>query len=72
MCQTASMVFVLKEIIRILMERESLPKNTVGVTSMEFAYIFERNGWTFLERRGARIGKENAEMIRIISSSFRV
>ena len=59
-----TMVFVPKDIMRIMIEMKSLPHNTVAVTSPDFRNIFERNGWTFLERRGARVGKENAERIR--------
>ena len=68
----ATMVFVPKDMMRILIGSCALPKNTVAVTSPEFKDLFEMRGWTFLERRGARIGKDNTERIRIISSSFRV
>jgi hypothetical protein len=62
-----TMVFVPKEMMRILIGKGSLPENTLAVTSPEFRDMFERNGWTFLERKGARVGKENLK--RIISFS---
>jgi len=63
-----TMVFVPKDMMRILIAGGSLPRNTLAVTSPEFIDVFEKNGWKFLERKGARIGNKNAESIRSLSS----
>ena len=65
-----TLVFVPKDMMHVLIENGSLPENTMAVTGREFMDVFERNGWMFLERNGARIGKKNAEAIRSFSSSY--
>lgn len=66
------MVFVPKDMMRILIQKDALTGNVISCTSPEFKDHFERVGWYFFERRGARIGKGNAERITdlISSSSF--
>ncbi|MGE0015045.1 MAG: hypothetical protein AB7S83_02520 [Candidatus Methanomethylophilaceae archaeon] len=58
-------VCVPKEMFRILLNNNALHDGkVVAVTSKEFEPICRERNWTFLERKGARIGKENAEKIR--------
>jgi len=64
-----TMIFVPKDMMRILIGNGSLPCNTLAVTSPEFKDVFEKNGWIFMERKGARIGKKNAEAIGSLSCS---
>ncbi len=41
--------------------------NIIAVTSLDFKEECEKRGWTFLERKGARVGNENAdEIFRLI------
>ncbi|MFA6799474.1 MAG: hypothetical protein WCR37_00500 [Candidatus Methanomethylophilaceae archaeon] len=58
-------VCVPKEMFRILLNKNALHDGkVVAVTSKEFEPICKERNWIFLERKGARIGKENAEKIR--------
>lgn len=62
-----------KGMVRILIENDALHGNIMAVTSLEFLKIFKERGWHHFERKGARIGKKNAEnMIAAITafSSF--
>ena len=64
-----TVIFVPKEMMRIIM-REELQGMIISVTNVEFKNEFEKRGFVFLERRGARVGRANARRIReIISSS---
>ncbi|MEA4977627.1 MAG: hypothetical protein VB016_03650 [Methanomassiliicoccaceae archaeon] len=58
-------VCVPKEMFRILIDNNALHDGkVVAVTSKEFEPLCKERNWTFLERKGARIGNENAEKIR--------
>ena len=59
------LVCVPKEMFRILAEKGALIKGkTVAVTAKEFEPMCKENGWIYLERKGARLGKENSEKVR--------
>lgn len=54
-----------KEMFRILVDNDALHHGKViAVTSKEFRELCEERDWMFLERRGARLGKKNAERIK--------
>ena len=57
-----TLIFVPKEMMRILMRKE-LHGMVIAVTNPEFKEEFRRRGWYHLERRGARIGRENFRTI---------
>lgn len=58
-------VCVPKEMFRILVNNNALhDSKTIAVTSKEFEPLCKERNWIFLERKGARIGKENAEKIK--------
>jgi len=56
------LLFIPKEMMRIIM-KEDLKGKIIASTSLEFKEEFERMGWSFYERKGARIGKKNADRI---------
>jgi len=66
-----TLIFVPKEMMRILLKNE-LQGMVIAVTNAEFKEEFKRRGWYYLERRGARIGKENFQTIYEIIFSFSV
>ena len=66
-----TLIFVPKEVMRILM-RNKLHGMIIAVTNTEFKEEFKRRGWYYLERKGARVGKENFQTIYEIISSFSV
>lgn len=57
------LLFVPKEMMRMILEKGNIECSVIAVTSLEFRDEFDRRGWTFHERRGARIGRKNAETI---------
>jgi len=63
----ATLIFVPKEMMRLIM-KEDLKGRIIASTSLEFREEFKRRGWSFYERRGARVGKDNAN--RIVSELF--
>ena len=53
-----------KEMFRMFLEADEIEKGKViAVTSPEFKDECESRGWTFLERKGARVGDANADEI---------
>ena len=66
-----TLIFVPKEMMRILMRNE-LHGIIIAVTNTEFKEEFKRRGWYHLERKGARVGKENFQTIYDIIFSFSV
>lgn len=53
-----------KEMFRILAENDALHDGKIiAVTSKEFKGLCGEKGWTFFERKGARLGKKNAKNI---------
>ena len=61
------LICVPKEMFRILVDNNALHDGKIiAVTTKEFKGLCEERGWTYLERKGARLGKENAEQVRQI------
>lgn len=61
------LVCVPKEMFRIMADNYAFHKGKIiAVTSKEFEGLCKENDWIFLERKGARLGKENAEKVRQI------
>ena len=56
------LIFVPKEMMRLIM-KEDLKGKIIASTSLEFKEEFQRRGWMFCERKGARVGKKNADGI---------
>ncbi len=57
-------VCVPKDMFAMMLEQDTLPEGKViAVTSRDFKDECEQRGWTFLERRGARIGRKNSDRI---------
>jgi hypothetical protein len=57
-------VCVPKDMFAMMLEYNTFEKEKViAVTSLDFRNDCEERGWAFLERKGARIGKENSEKI---------
>lgn len=57
-------VCVPKDMFALMLKNNTLPNDKViAVTSLDFKKDCEERGWVFLERRGARVGKENSEKI---------
>lgn len=57
-------VCVPKAMFAMMLENDTLPEGKViAVTSPDFKDECDGRGWTFLERRGARIGNANSEAI---------
>ena len=57
-------VCVPKEMFRMMLDSGTFQQGKViAVTSMDFKEECERRGWTHLERKGARVGNDNAEHI---------
>ncbi|MFA6804752.1 MAG: hypothetical protein WCQ23_03815 [Candidatus Methanomethylophilaceae archaeon] len=57
-------VCVPKDMFAMMLENDTFQDGKViAVTSPDFKKDCEDRGWTFLERKGARVGKENAEEI---------
>ena len=53
-----------KEMFRMFLEADEIERGKViAVTSPEFKDECESRGWTFLERKGARVGDANADEI---------
>ena len=57
-----TLLFVPKGMMRMLMN-VSIKGRIISSTSPEFKDEFERRGWSFYERKGARVGRNNADMI---------
>lgn len=52
------------DMFRMFLEKGGIDDGKlIAVTSPEFKEECERRGWTWLERRGARVGRENADEI---------
>ena len=64
----ATLIFVPKEMMRIILKRE-LYGFVIAVTNSEFQDELKRRGIYYLERKGARVGRENSETICEIISS---
>jgi hypothetical protein len=66
----AVLIFVPKEMMRLIIE-EDVECKVISSTSPKFKREFERRGWKFFERKGARVGKKNADdIVKLISSSY--
>ncbi len=53
-----------KDMFTMFLETDEIDDGKlIAVTSPEFKEECERRGWTFLERRGTRVGDENADEI---------
>lgn len=62
-----SVICVPKDMFAMFLAKGELPEGKiVAVTCPEFKDECEKRGWTFLERRGARVGNENADEIERI------
>ena len=59
----AAVVFVPKAMAAILIDNNAFPKKVIAVTDELFKEYFNRNGWSWYKRSGARIGKDNADAI---------
>ena len=58
------MVCVPKHMMEMMMEKDVLPKGRViAVTSPDLKEECEARDWMYLERRGPRVGSENADLI---------
>ncbi|MDR2866431.1 MAG: hypothetical protein LBV13_03395 [Methanomassiliicoccaceae archaeon] len=57
------LVFVPKAMMAILLDNDAFPRKVISVTDQVFREHFTMNGWSWYRRSGARIGKENADMI---------
>ena len=65
-----TLIFIPKEMFRMII-KEQLHGTVIAATSLEFKEQFQRNGGRFYERKGARIGKQNAEdIVNFIFSSL--
>ncbi len=52
------------DMFAMFLERDGIPNGRlIAVTGTRFKEDCERHGWTWLERKGARIGNENADGI---------
>ena len=59
-----TIICVPKEMFRMFLEADQIRDGVViAVTSPEFKEECEKRNWTFLERKGARVGAENADKI---------
>ena len=59
--------FMPKEMFRLFLEANQIADGKlIAVTNPEFQSECERRGWTYLERKGARVGNENADRIEEI------
>ena len=64
-CFDKIVLCVPKDMFRILVDNDALHDGKIiAVTSKEHRDLCEERGWTFFERKGARLGKKNAEAIR--------
>jgi hypothetical protein len=53
-----------KEMFRLFLEADQIEDGKlIAVTNPEFEEICKKKGWTYLERKGARVGSENADRI---------
>jgi hypothetical protein len=53
-----------KDMFAMFLEADAIEDGKlIAVTSPDFREECEKRGWTFLERRGARVGSENADEI---------
>ena len=65
------LVCVPKDMFRMILENDTLPQNKViAVTSPDFREECGERGWTFFERKGARLGKDNSDRIFEIISGI--
>jgi len=56
-----------KEMFRLFLEADQIADGKlIAVTNPEFKDECEKRGWIYLERRGARVGNENADRIEEI------
>jgi len=63
------LIFVPKEMMRMIMN-EDIKSRVIASTSLEFKEEFQRRGWMFYEKKGARVGKKNADdIIELLSFS---
>jgi hypothetical protein len=56
-------VLVPKAMMAILLDNDAFTRKVIAVTGEEFKEEFERRGWSWYKRSGARIGKRNGDMI---------
>ena len=56
------LIFVPKGMMDLIL-KEDIQCNVISSTNLKFKKEFERRGWPFYERRGARVGKNNANEI---------
>ena len=60
-----------KDMFAMFLEADLIEKGKViAVTSPDFKEECEKRGWTFLERKGARVGNENADEIERLIREF--
>jgi hypothetical protein len=58
-----TLVFVPKAMMAVLLDNDAFPGKVIAATNRAFKGHFEENGWSWYERRGARIGRSNADAI---------
>lgn len=57
-------VCVPQDMFAMMLEHNTFPtEKVIAVTSPMFKEECEKRGWTYLERKGVRVGKENADKI---------
>ncbi|MDO5862471.1 MAG: hypothetical protein Q4Q58_06755, partial [Thermoplasmata archaeon] len=55
------------DMFQMFLDRGEMPDNVlIAVTSPRYREVCEQHGWTWLERRGARVGDANADEIERI------
>jgi len=56
-----------KELFRLFLEADQIGKGKlIAVTNPEFKEECEKRDWIYLERKGARVGNDNADRIEEI------
>ncbi|WP_400207101.1 hypothetical protein [Candidatus Methanomassiliicoccus intestinalis] len=58
-----TVIFVPKEMMRLILRHPATAQRVICVTHTCFKEEILQRGWYFLERRGARIGRENRKSI---------
>jgi hypothetical protein len=56
-------VFVPKAMMAILLDNNAFSRKVISVTDEAFKEHFEKSGWSWYPRSGARIGRTNADRI---------
>jgi len=58
-----TVAFIPKAMMAILLDNDAFTRKVIAVTADDFKDEFEKRGWSWYKRSGARIGKENADSI---------